>query len=445
MMFRRMLSVFSNHVLAYGVQIIGSILSARLLGPQQRGVFVVAVLVAAIISSVAQLGVPNALVYNLARSGNSEEAISEAIALCSRLMPTTVVLVTFSYTLAYWIGRHTMLRGLPPSAVLYSFALAIINAAYAIVLNFLSGLHDFRWRNTATVLPPALILGTLVWYWRSATPISPVTLLSLNAAFTTLAIVAASVHVLKQYRPRLAWRLPDDWRQSYVCYGVKSYVAEIARILNHRLDALILNALWGSKIVGLYSSGVAPAELLLYVPMASALVLSPTVASLPDKDRGRVAVLALGSSLYLVLGGGILMAALLPWVLPYLYGRAFAPAVPAAEWLLPGMLGLTVVTTLSGALAGLGRPEYMTYAMLVGLLASTALDFGLIPRFGMLGAAWASSIAYWLAALTILLLYVRQCHAAMGTVLRGLAVEPALWLCGHRRGRSRDVHSPVTP
>jgi O-antigen/teichoic acid export membrane protein len=111
-----------------------------------------------------------------------------------------------------------------------------------------------------------------------------------------------------------------------------------------------------------------------------------------------------------------------------LYGRAFAAAIPAAQWLLPGMLALAIVKTLSSIVAGLGRPEAMTYAILVGLVGTVALDFWLIPRVGIIGAAWASSIAYWASALALFMFYVRHSKVSPRLVIRGLVIEPIVWL-----------------
>ncbi len=121
------------------------------------------------------------------------------------------------------------------------------------------------------------------------------------------------------------------------------------------------------------------------------------------------------------------MSLLTRWLIPLFYGQAFASAIPAAQWLLPGMLALTIVKTLSVVVSGLGRPEYMTYGILVGLLGTTVLDFLLIPHFGIIGAAWASSLAYWLAAATLFILYVRLSKASPTAFVRGLLIEPVVW------------------
>lgn len=147
-------------------------------------------------------------------------------------------------------------------------------------------------------------------------------------------------------------------------------------------------------------------------------------------------LLTLGSTLYLVLGGGAVFGVLLPWFIPTVYGSPYAPAIGAAEWLLPGMMALTIFRTLASAAAGMGRPEYTSYAALAALLGTTALDLLLIPRWGIVAASWASSAGYWLAAVLLLILYSRLTRASVWDVMRGLATQPAVRLRDYWRSRS---------
>src|SRR5262249_55318473 len=175
---------------------------------------------------------------------------------------------------------------------------------------------------------------------------------------------AAVWRIMRENGVTIQWRLPVDWRHSYLLYALKSYLAMIAQSMNYRLDSLIVNALLGSAAVGVYSTAVAASEFLLFLPNASAIVLYPRIASLPSKDATRTTVFTLGVSFYLVLGGGLALSLVVPWLIPHLYGRAFSSAASPTRWLIPGMLGLTILKTLSSAVAGLGRPEYMTYSIL---------------------------------------------------------------------------------
>jgi O-antigen/teichoic acid export membrane protein len=379
--------------------------------------------------------------------------MTEAMAFCLRLTPLAGLITACVYVAAYRWGHQSLFRGLSPPVVWSSFILAAVSVPQALVLSFLNGLQDFRWRNVVNVLAPLFVVILLACCWRLAVPLSPLVLVWANILSIIIAITVGVAYIASSYRPAISWQLPYGWKQSYVWYGLKSWTAMVAQALNYRLDTLILNVLMGTTAVGLYSTAVPAAELLLFIPNAVSLVLYPKVAASREEDRAGVTILTVGFSLYLVLGGGIILTASLPWLIPHLYGKAFASGARAAQWLIPGMVALTIVKTISSAVAGLGRPEYMTYSILVGLLGTLGLNCVLIPRYGVMGAAWASSGAYWISALAILSLYAGLGKLSPGFVMGRMVVEPAVWLrnrclsgqmhcaSSFARPRSHDEHA----
>jgi O-antigen/teichoic acid export membrane protein len=430
-MVARILALLTNQVLIFGLQIVASILTARLLGPQQRGVLVVAMLIAMFVSAFAVLGMPNALVYNLSKSSDPQREISRSIGYSLCVMLVSTMLVVAFYSLAYLSGRGSMLKGLAPLVVVGSLIFCIVNSAQGLILGILSGLQEFRWRIIVLTLPTLVQLAVLTYCWRSACQITVLMIIWVNILSVSIALLLCSVHIRNRYRPEVSLRLPDDWKQNYAMYGLKGYAGIIAQCLNNRLDTLIVNTLMGSLSVGIYSTGVSCAEFLLLMPDAAAVVLYPKIASLPAGEQARASILTVGGSFYLVLGSGIVWAAVLPTVVPHFYGTAFAASVPAAQWLILGMLALTLVKTLSSVVAALGRPEYVTCSFVAGLLGTVSLDFLLIPRFGIVGAAWAALVSYWLSALTILVLYTRLTTIPLGEAIRRLVTDPVVWLRQH--------------
>jgi O-antigen/teichoic acid export membrane protein len=88
------------------------------------------------------------------------------------------------------------------------------------------------------------------------------------------------------------------------------------------------------------------------------------------------------------------MAVAAPVVLPLFYGRPFRDAVLPACVLLLGLAGGGVSGVISAFLSGDGRPGLNSAAIGAGLVVTVVLDLLLIPPFGVLGAAVASTVAY---------------------------------------------------
>jgi O-antigen/teichoic acid export membrane protein len=99
-------------------------------------------------------------------------------------------------------------------------------------------------------------------------------------------------------------------------------------------------------------------------------------------------------------------------VIGVLYGHRFASAVAPAQLLVVGMLLGGAAGVASGYLYGRGRPGLNSWALGVGLAVTTLLDVLLIPRYGVMGAAFASTTTYLLTDATLVLLLRRVSGSA---------------------------------
>ena len=77
-------------------------------------------------------------------------------------------------------------------------------------------------------------------------------------------------------------------------------------------------------------------------------------------------------------------------IIPRIVGRGFTESVSALRWLclIPAFRGLHQLT--GSAVTGMGFQRYRTVAQLAAAAFNFALNLWLIPRYGWLGAAWAS-------------------------------------------------------
>jgi O-antigen/teichoic acid export membrane protein len=180
----------------------------------------------------------------------------------------------------------------------------------------------------------------------------------------------------------------------------------MANMLNWRLDVMILSALASVEGVGVYAVASKVAELFRPVSASLTFVLRPLIASL-SIGEARAKGVALYRRFFLVnLAAVGVMAVIGGPIITRFFGPEFAPAVPAFLILLVGLAAHGGDGVLNGYNVGIGRPELNTYTALVGLAVTIAGDLVLIPPYGIIGAAIASSAAYTAkaAALTALFL-----------------------------------------
>jgi O-antigen/teichoic acid export membrane protein len=117
----------------------------------------------------------------------------------------------------------------------------------------------------------------------------------------------------------------------------------------------------------------------------------------------RLAVVALGRirtaclTLAAVLAVALFVTA--PWLVRSVFGPQFAGAVTPLRILLLAELFISSYFLDTTTIAARGRPGYSTLVAFVGFTTVTMLDLVLIPRHGIVGAAWASVAGYMLMAI----------------------------------------------
>jgi O-antigen/teichoic acid export membrane protein len=201
----------------------------------------------------------------------------------------------------------------------------------------------------------------------------------------------------------LAWRMgilrqkPEfDWNSSreLVGYGAKLHGGNILEAMNDRFDMYILAFFLGPAAVGIYSIAVVVAELVLLFPGVVGSVLMPRVATRSDEGANSLMAPVLRMTSFVLAAGAIALGFAGEQVIGLLFGGAFAAAFWPMVLLLPGSWALGVWRTIMSDLVVRGHPLGKTWTAAVAVVTTIGLDLLLIPRWGVPGAAVASSLAY---------------------------------------------------
>jgi O-antigen/teichoic acid export membrane protein len=207
-------------------------------------------------------------------------------------------------------------------------------------------------------------------------------------------------------RPLGSWRprLDREVLRPLLHLGLRGHAGNVVQTFNYRLDVLLLQGFLGQAAVGLYNVGTLLAEVIWYLPNAVSSALLPHVAATNDRDqtprvaRWTLLLTAIGSV-------GLLLIAwpALAWFRPQ-----YLPAVTPMAVLLLGVVALGVHKVLASDLSGRGMPQYPSITSAVALVITIVANLLLIPIFGIVGAALASTLAYTTQTLLLIVIYTRQ-------------------------------------
>lgn len=173
-----------------------------------------------------------------------------------------------------------------------------------------------------------------------------------------------------------------------------AYAAGLGYYLMQKCDVLLVGLFLGKAATGYY--GVA--SNMVDIMMTPVLVISGLLATRLAAGTGGLPRKVLGLTMLMTVSGCMFTYFVAPWVIPFLFGAAFTPAVPVLQLLCPAVVALAWFALMQNALTANGRPRHLPIPPIVGSVANITLNIVLIPRLGLAGACWASILAYSLAA-----------------------------------------------
>ncbi|ANH40149.1 Polysaccharide biosynthesis protein [Nocardioides dokdonensis FR1436] len=175
-------------------------------------------------------------------------------------------------------------------------------------------------------------------------------------------------------------------------------------MLLFRVDVLILGVLEGPGEVAVYSVAYRLLETVLFVTYAINYAVLPVLSATDSSTTRRLGyerAVAVAAFVYLP----FVVVSLVEGraVIDLLFGASYAAAAaPVLAWLAPAPMFLAMASFATSVLLALQRTRVMLLASSAALLINLVLNLVLIPQFGAVGAAAATTFAYLVQVLVVL-------------------------------------------
>lgn len=221
---------------------------------------------------------------------------------------------------------------------------------------------------------------------------------------TGLTAVIASVFFFKRVDMRsVLTRVPADFpRRELLAFNSLSIVLILLTASLYHVDILFLRLVAGDRATGYYRGALVIAEFLWFVPNALQMVLLHSSSELWSEGQSeRITELSSRTTRYnlsLVLLLAIGLAALAGDFLPVYFGPEFEASVQPLLLLLPGTIGFALARPIFAIGQGKGDLRILIFATGTVAIVNLVLNALLIPTYGVVGAAVATSVGYGLMA-----------------------------------------------
>jgi O-antigen/teichoic acid export membrane protein len=399
---------------------VSSTLMTRMLGDEGRGAYALFTNQIALFSMLLSVNIGFGITYFTSRSGPERSVIGTGVTmlLINLLLVPVVLWAVYAVPV---LDRVMMPVGATHWAyrvfIFVSIILSLFNASVSAVMLGLKKFKALNWMSIVNAALSAGGFGTLYLLRHTLDPqqVLPAVLgvtLFVLVTLTILWCVIYAIHVGIPPMPTLSWTV----LKPIVAFSLVGHLSNLINLINYRFDVWVVDQYHGAANLGIYVVGVGVAQLLFYIPEPFSRVVQPYLFG---QERSEMiarfkAVSRLNFTSVLVLG--LIMGILAQWFIPLLFGPVFSGSVVALRYLLPGILFSGTSKLLAQLVVQGGYQKYNLLGTSVAAVVTIVLDLLLIPRWGIVGAAVASSLAY----LTILLVMLYTIRHRLGIPLNDM-------------------------
>lgn len=384
------LVTFANRILQLVLGLLASIIIARVLGPGGKGIYSLAILLPTFLIVFTQLGIGRSSVYYLGKKKYLPKEIFGSNIVFSLLLSILAILAGL---IIVFLWGEKLFPGVQTQYLLLGLPLIPFQVFFIFVVWILLGLQEIEKYNFINSIRVFVFLSLILFFLLGLRLGTEAAIVSLWLSFFIGCVIL--FFQTKKETGGLVFSFNKGLFKDFFDYGYKVHLGNIATFLHLRIDTWMINIFLNPAMVGFYSVGVEIAERIWLISQSAGVTIFPRISSEKDKERlKKFTPLVNRNILFLTLVGAILFFFLSRWIIVFLYSEKFLKSVLPFQILLVGMVAISGGRVISNDLAGRGKPMINTYIAIVSVILNILLNLILIPKLGIVGAAWATSVSY---------------------------------------------------
>jgi O-antigen/teichoic acid export membrane protein len=400
-------SVSQGLIIIFGLAV--SIITARYIGPEGNGIIASLTVYPSLFMSIGSLGVGQSTTYFLGKGIFTEEQIKTAISQIWIL--TTLIFLILGFILVYYFTNS--------GTNLTLVFLALLPIPFSLFNTYNSGIflakNDIKTFNKINWIPSLItLLGTLFFVMLLKWNVKGALIASVGGVLFMFFVLLVKNKFFNSFSLRFDWYIIKKMLSLGMIYAISLFIIN----LNYRVDLILLDKLSNPFELGIYTKTAGITQYLWQVPMLfSTIVFARSAVSKNEKSFSLKVAQLLRVSTIVILVLSVCLMFLSKVIIVAMYGEEFKEGASVLNYLLPGVIILTIFKVLNMDLAGKGKPWISLKAMVPALIINIGLNFFLIPDLGAKGAAISSMVSYAVAGILFLLFYSKAVGVQIGVIL----------------------------
>lgn len=364
-------------------------LMARALGPEDLGKYITALSFTAVFVVLADVGLSSLATREVAK--DREHAREHASRVLSIKLPLSLVVYALIAAAAQFMEYEETTK-----RVVYLAGLVMLLDSYSTTFwGILRGLKTIKWESMGVIFFQLILVcigGTLLYAGQG------IVMLALALLCASAWQFAYSFFKMKKAIGggplSLGWNTATA--RSLIAVSFPFALAGIFTRMYTSLDTVLVSKMISETAVGWYSIPVKIILSLQYLPMAFVASLYPAMSEAFAHDSARLEMLFMRAMRYLLAIGvpiSLGIAALAQPLIQKIWGDQYLPAVLPLRVIIMSLLIVFVSFPLGSLLNAANRQLANTKHIGAMLVVNVALNLFMIPKWGIIGAAYASSLS----------------------------------------------------
>jgi O-antigen/teichoic acid export membrane protein len=356
------------------------VLAARKLGVEAYGVFVTAYAWTGLGVILMELGTPLWTVQEGSRRhGRLPELLGSALAI--NLVTFLVLYAALAVAVGVFPGNPVL------SFLLILLPYGLILTAHAELAAVYASYQTMHVTSLFQGLAPVVILMVYAIYSAGELTLNEVGLAYVIGG--TLVTVAWFAYTFRRLRPRVSVQSVRETLRSSYQYALSGILGQVY----YKADVVMLSALAGLREAGIYAAAFKLVELVYKVAVLLARVFAPALFKASDESDSTFRVFASLMTRFLAFAGllaGVVTFVLAEELIMLMFGESYSDSVPILQ-IFGGVMAAKCMLISSQLLLSTIDLHFQRVANLaITVVVHIGLNAALIPKFGALGAAWAT-------------------------------------------------------
>jgi len=425
---------FLGNALSFLFSFAGSVIIARTLGPEGKGLYSLLILLPSSVFIIGKLGIPDAIVYFF---GGKKLSASRAYRTSVRVYFILLLFSMVLYGASVFILKKSLFRDVGSSLIILAALLVPVELFRKQFSAFLKA--ELRMKDISMIQVGIAILFVFLLLPLAFSP-KPNVGWALGSRI--LANFAGSLWVFFLVRGLIRKTQVEsgpeenrNWVRTFLGYGTVNQIGILLLFFILKADQFMIKYFLGSRDLGFYTVSVGLAQNIWLVSASVSAVLLPTLSRLYGQEKARVASRVLRTTMLAVLPLSLLLLLFASPIIRFFYSQRFSPSIVPFRILMVATYVFTFRNLLDEYFRSMGLLKVNILTHGTALALNILLNLFWIPAYGIRGAALASLVSYSLDAVMGGFFFLKSGGLRAGEVFGFNGKDLALLLNGvFRRG-----------